>query len=69
MHLVSRSDQRVSVAGDVFEFIEGETVHTENSYKYAPDEFDELARSAGFDLDQRWLDDRGWFAVNLYRAR
>lgn len=68
MHLVSRKTQHVNVAGSTFEFAEGETVHTESSYKYAPEEFDALARRAGFDVHERWLDDRGWFAVGLYRA-
>ena len=36
MHLASRDRQRVRVAGRWFEFRGGETIHTENSYKYTP---------------------------------
>src|SRR5215217_7270320 len=34
MHLASLCRQRVRVCGDVMEFRAGETIHTENSYKY-----------------------------------
>lgn len=69
MHLVSRRPQQVTVAGNTFEFADGEPLHTENSYKYAPGEFDALAGRAGFAVEERWQDEKGWFAVSLYRAR
>lgn len=68
MHLVSTKPQQVDVAGTRIEFAQGEALHTENSYKYAPEEFDVLARRANFALQQRWTDERGWFAVTLYRV-
>jgi dimethylhistidine N-methyltransferase len=68
MHLISTRRQQVDVAGTRIEFAEGEALHTESSYKYAPEEFDELARRANFTVQQRWIDARGWFAVTLYRV-
>ena len=43
MHLVSTQDQDVLIAGERIHFQAGETIHTENSYKYTPDAFGRLA--------------------------
>ena len=67
MHLASLSAQTVYVAGKAFSFAPGETLHTENSYKYHGDEFSELAAVAGWQLDQHW--EQGGFAVQLYQSR
>lgn len=64
MHLVSRRKQRIRLNGDVFEFEQGETIHTENSYKYAPHEFQELARAAGWHPKMLWADRDGLFNVH-----
>src|SRR5262249_32612146 len=48
MHLVSLVRQRVQVAGRTVAFRSGETIHTENSYKYTPARFAALARRAGW---------------------
>jgi L-histidine Nalpha-methyltransferase len=63
MHLESLEDQLVSVAGRTFRFRRGETIHTENSYKYVPREFDAVAALAGWRLERTWTDERAWFAV------
>lgn len=63
MHLASRNRQKVTVAGSTFEFRAGETIHTENSYKYSPQAFAALARGAGWTLLDRWTDAKGNFAV------
>lgn len=71
MHLESRGAQRVRLAAlqlDV-EFAAGETIHTENSYKYAPGQAETLLAQAGFAPAATWTDARGWFAVSLARAR
>ena len=65
MHLVSRRRQSVSVNGAVFEFERGETVHTENSYKYTPEGFASLARQAGWVERALWTDAHGYFSVRL----
>jgi dimethylhistidine N-methyltransferase len=69
MHLVSTMNQRVSVAGRSFEFREGETIHTENSYKYSVDEFRVLAMRAGFDSAHCWTDDAGLFSIHYLEVQ
>ncbi|GAB5413854.1 MAG: L-histidine N(alpha)-methyltransferase [Congregibacter sp.] len=64
MHLVSVSEQEVDCGGQTLSFAEGESIHTENSYKYTPDDFAELAATAGFSLTESWLDDAGMFSVH-----
>ena len=64
MHLVSRRSQRVRVAGHSFDFAEGESVHTENSYKYTVNGFQELARSAGFAPLAVWTDPDRQFSLH-----
>ncbi|MEO8122539.1 MAG: L-histidine N(alpha)-methyltransferase [Burkholderiales bacterium] len=64
MHLVSRRAQRVTVAGTQFEFEEGDSVHTENSYKYTVAGFQNLAREAGFTAAACWTDSAHRFALH-----
>lgn len=64
MHLVSLAAQRVTLGGHAFDFGPGETIHTENSYKYSIEEFQELARSAGFEPAACWTDPQRLFAVH-----
>jgi L-histidine Nalpha-methyltransferase len=66
MHLEAREDQLVHVAGVPFAFREGETIHTESSYKWEPRSFDALASFAGWRLEQAWTDERAWFSLRLY---
>ncbi len=56
MHLISTREQHVSVAGRSFAFREGESMHTECSYKYSIEGFHRLARRAGFVPEQVWTD-------------
>ncbi|HAS14411.1 MAG TPA: L-histidine N(alpha)-methyltransferase [Idiomarina abyssalis] len=65
MHLRSCVQQEVEIAGESFQFKEGETIHTENSYKYYPEEFDRLASSAGWKREKIWLAPDGIFAIML----
>ena len=69
MHLESQKAQRVRIASlDLeIEFEEGETIHTENSYKYRLGEVEKLLGDTGFAAPQRWRDADGWFAVYLAR--
>jgi hypothetical protein len=48
MHLASRVSQKAKVCGHTIEFRRGETIHTENSYKYTPERFQCLAAGAGW---------------------
>jgi dimethylhistidine N-methyltransferase len=64
MHLVSMGEQKVALGKHRFRFASGETIHTENSYKYSLDGFRELAAKAGFSASRIWTDRRGLFALN-----
>jgi uncharacterized SAM-dependent methyltransferase len=66
MHLVSRRAQTVRVDGATYSFAEDESIHTENSYKYDDATLEALAARAGFRIEQRWTDSRGWFADLLF---
>ena len=68
MYLDARRDQVVRVNGELVAFARGEALHTENSYKYAPDEFVAKARAAGFECLDLWTDPRRYFMVLLLRA-
>jgi dimethylhistidine N-methyltransferase len=65
MFLESNVAQIATVAGQQIHFAKGETVHTENSYKYHPAEFETLVAEAGFQVKDLWTDERGWFGVYL----
>ena len=64
MHLVSRRAQTIHVLGRYFHFEPGESIHTENSYKYSVAEFHALARRAGLQPRQVWLDAAHLFSVH-----
>ena len=64
MHLVSRKKQCINLEDEVFHFDEGETIHTENSYKYTAHEFQLLAREAGWHPKMLWSDRDGLFNVH-----
>jgi dimethylhistidine N-methyltransferase len=70
MHLESHATQRVRVGAlDLtVDFAAGESIHTENSYKYRPGQPEALLTEAGFHAEATWTDPRGWFAVCLGRA-
>jgi dimethylhistidine N-methyltransferase len=65
MHLVSLRDQAVRVRGLWFRFSAGETIHTENSYKYSLPQFQELAISAGWLPGRVWTDQENLFSVHV----
>jgi len=69
MHLVSAREQQVCVAGQSFRFAPGESIHTENSYKYSVEEFQSLAREAGFEPDYCWLDPQRLFSIHCLAVR
>ena len=71
MHLVSRARQQVKIpALDLkIDFSPGETIHTENSYKYKPGQAEKMLAAAGFTLVKTWMDEKKRFAVVLARVR
>jgi dimethylhistidine N-methyltransferase len=68
MHLASRRRQQVNVCGRMIEFRAGETIHTENSYKYTVESFGALARGCGWAPVEAWTDPDGYFSVQALRA-
>jgi dimethylhistidine N-methyltransferase len=64
MHLVSKKRQKVSVAGRAVEFRAGETIHTENSYKYTLEYFTALARGSGWTAVAAWTDAGANFSIH-----
>lgn len=68
MHLVSQKQQTVSIGDQQIKLAEGESIHTENSYKYTIDEFHTLADKAGFCPVKVWTDDNELFSIHLMEA-
>ena len=64
MHLASKKRQKVRVAGRVIEFRAGETIHTENSYKYSLEAFAALARGSGWNPIAAWTDAGANFSIH-----
>ena len=64
MHLASKREQQVRLDGHTFRFRAGETIHTENSYKYSVDDFQTLARDAGFIAEYYWIDPQRLFSLH-----
>jgi dimethylhistidine N-methyltransferase len=62
MHLVSQQDQTVTIDHAEFFIQQGETIHTENSYKYTLEEFEELV-APHFTVEQVWTDRHDYFSV------
>ena len=67
MHLVSNCNQSVIINDQQIDFIEGESIHTENSHKYTLESFKQLAAQANLKLEQTWQDDSNYFALCLLR--
>jgi L-histidine Nalpha-methyltransferase len=65
MHLVSSKDQMVRIAGQPIYFERGETIHTENSYKYTPERFTVIAGGSGWLCHAMWTDPARLFALYL----
>ena len=65
MHLVSRVRQKVRIGGRGFDFRRGETIHTENSYKYPLEMFRTIAEGAGWRKAAVWLDPDNYFSVHV----
>ncbi len=65
MHLFSVKDQFACAAGRRFRFAAGETIHTENSYKFTLEGFEALAREAGWRLERSWTSSAPSFAIVL----
>jgi dimethylhistidine N-methyltransferase len=68
MHLVSDTRQTVRCHGCRIDFLPGESIHTENSYKYTVPGFAELAATAGLSLRRSWIDAGQLFSVHYLES-
>ena len=74
MHLVALSAQHIRIPASsagpklTLAFQPGETIHTENSYKFTQSRIEELLTSANFQLTRTWHDCDRYFAVHLAAA-
>lgn len=68
--LVSQRAQTVAIRklGMQVAFAEGESIHTESSYKFSRDDVERLAHETGFSLARIWTDGAERFAVSLLVA-
>ena len=66
MHLASLKRQKVRVAGQTVDFRAGETIHTENSYKYSDASLGALARGVGWMPVVAWTDARKYFSMQVF---
>ena len=63
MHLEALEAQKVQVAGRPVSLIRGETIHTENSYKYTEARFADLAERGGWIVSRRWISPSPAFGI------
>jgi dimethylhistidine N-methyltransferase len=68
MHLVSERNQTVSVGGERLSFSEGQSIHTENSYKFTPTTIAEIAGNAGWEIETSWISDQQPYGMFLLRS-
>lgn len=68
MHLKALQPTTAHIDGQTFRFAQGETIHTESSYKYTPERLRELAEAGGWQIETIWTDPKSWFALALLEA-
>jgi L-histidine N-alpha-methyltransferase len=70
-YLISLHDQKVRIgrAGRAFAFEEGESLHTEDSFKYSEEEIERMARIAGFEVAAHFTDKGRRFVDSLWRVK
>ncbi len=67
MHLIACRDHVVRLGGQSIHFQEGESIHTENSYKHTRQVLMNLANAAGWETQRVWTDDAALFGIFLLR--
>jgi len=68
MHLACTHSHEMHIAGETIRFVKGETIHTENSYKYTVDQFEALAQKAGYRRLNTWCDSQNYFSFHCLQA-
>jgi L-histidine Nalpha-methyltransferase len=67
MHLISKIDQQLYIGAleKTFSLKKGESIHTENSYKYSVHQIAALAEDCGFGIEKNFTDKKRWFNLAL----
>ena len=68
MHILSKIKQTVRILNKNFKFRKGETIHTENSYKYSIDDFNKILQETGFKRISVLTDCNDYFGIFVYRV-
>lgn len=69
MHIESLKDQLVTIGEEEISFQKGETIHTESSYKFSVQEFQNLAKEANFIPKKVWTDEENLFSVHYLEVK
>jgi dimethylhistidine N-methyltransferase len=69
MHLLSMKKQTVNIAGHSIDFQNGESIHTESSYKYSVEAFLQLASQANFERLHVWQDEQNLFSIHCLQVK
>ena len=69
MHILSNEDQQVFISSlnKKIDFKKNESIHTENSYKYSPDDINKLVKRAGFSIEKEFFDKNNWYELVLLK--
>tara|TARA_B100000242_G_C43018858_1_gene474017 strand:+ start:93 stop:1070 length:978 start_codon:yes stop_codon:yes gene_type:complete len=69
MHLVSKKKQTINICEKKINFRVGETIHTENSYKYSIESFTKLVESSGYEIIKVLKDKKSFFAIFFLKVK
>ena len=69
MHLVSKKSHCVDILDDKVCLVEGESIHTENSYKYSIKDFKQLCLNVGFEIKKTFTDNESFFGIFLLKIK
>ncbi len=69
MHLAAMKRQKVRILGETIDFRAGETIHTENSYKYSVELLNALAGGVGWMPIKAWTDAKKYFVIAAFKLQ
>ena len=69
MHLISKVKHSVNILNQIIKFKKGESIHTENSYKYTLEGFSELSKKSGFQISQVLKDKNNLFSIFVLKVQ
>jgi dimethylhistidine N-methyltransferase len=69
MHLAAMKRQKVRILGETIDFRAGETIHTENSYKYSGESLNALAGGVGWMPIKAWTDAKKYFVIAAFKLQ